>query len=47
MLNSPRIRSVTAVLHRDGQQLEREDLLAVEFSEQQERLLPGAHEDEA
>jgi FdhD protein len=30
MLNSPRIRPVTAVLHRGGQQLEREELVAVE-----------------
>jgi FdhD protein len=30
MLHSPRIRSVTAVQHRGGQQLEREELLAVE-----------------
>ncbi|HEY8377842.1 MAG TPA: formate dehydrogenase accessory sulfurtransferase FdhD [Nannocystis sp.] len=30
MLHSPRIRPVTAVLHRGGEQLEREELLAVE-----------------
>jgi FdhD protein len=30
MLNSPRIREVTAVQHRGGQALEREELLAVE-----------------